>query len=318
MQHLDEGTIHAWLDGELPLEERSAVEAHLASCEKCKAAVAEARGFIAASSRILTALDAVPGGVLPASDPPREKQRGAPARFVFPRAMRSRAWMAAAAVLVLSTAAVIAVRPRRETASLQVAAAPSVAAPPAEKAAAPSSPAPAPQAEGALAEATKKHEDKASADAAPARKDAATSAGAAEANLPAAPAPEASATRAADAKALRQEPSVAKLGSAIAMPAPPLLVSRHSEAVGADSIVTTLYTVNGVAVTLIDRSSTRDEAKRDTSMGFTDQVAAKSRIAAPLNSITWSDSAGRTHTLRGALSSADLERIKAQLFGATP
>ena len=96
------------------------------------------------------------------------------------------------------------------------------------------------------------------------------------------------------------------------------VLGRHPEAVGADSIVTTLYTVNGVAVTLIDRSSTRDEAKRDTSMGFTDQVAAKSRIAAPLNSITWSDSSGRTRTLRGAVPQSELERVKSMLFGAMP
>jgi len=111
MQHLDEGTIHAWLDGELPPAEREAAEAHVASCEDCRAAVAEARGFIAASSRILTALDAVPGGVLPAST-----SATAPKRFTI-----SRAWMAAAAVLVLSTATVIAVRPKRDAAIATVA-----------------------------------------------------------------------------------------------------------------------------------------------------------------------------------------------------
>ena len=67
MQHLDEGTIHAWLDGELAPAERAEAEAHIAECAECAAAVAEARGFIAASSRILTALDSVPGGVLPAA-----------------------------------------------------------------------------------------------------------------------------------------------------------------------------------------------------------------------------------------------------------
>jgi hypothetical protein len=65
MQHLDEGTIHAWLDGQLPREEALAVEAHVAECRECADAVAEARGLIAASSRILTALDSVPGEVVP-------------------------------------------------------------------------------------------------------------------------------------------------------------------------------------------------------------------------------------------------------------
>lgn len=68
MQHLDEGTIHAWLDGALAPDESRRVEAHAASCDACSALVAEARGLIAASSRILTALDDVPGRVIPVSE----------------------------------------------------------------------------------------------------------------------------------------------------------------------------------------------------------------------------------------------------------
>lgn len=60
MQHLDEGTIHGWLDGALSPDEAARVEAHVGSCTACADAVAEARGLIAASSRILTALDDVP------------------------------------------------------------------------------------------------------------------------------------------------------------------------------------------------------------------------------------------------------------------
>jgi hypothetical protein len=66
MQHPDEGTIHAWLDGALTPAEASEVEVHTASCAQCRDAVAEARGLIAASSRIVSALDAVPAGVIPA------------------------------------------------------------------------------------------------------------------------------------------------------------------------------------------------------------------------------------------------------------
>jgi len=65
MQHLDEGMIHAWLDGQLPRDEALEVEAHVAECRQCADAVAEARGLIAASSRILTALDGVPREVVP-------------------------------------------------------------------------------------------------------------------------------------------------------------------------------------------------------------------------------------------------------------
>jgi anti-sigma factor RsiW len=66
-RHVDEGTMHAWLDGALPAGESNSVAAHVASCEQCAAAAAEARGLIAASTRILSALDDVPGDVVPAS-----------------------------------------------------------------------------------------------------------------------------------------------------------------------------------------------------------------------------------------------------------
>jgi len=65
MQHLDEGAIHAWLDGALTPDEAAQVAEHAAACTSCAAAVAEARGLIAASSRILEALDDVPANVLP-------------------------------------------------------------------------------------------------------------------------------------------------------------------------------------------------------------------------------------------------------------
>src|SRR6476620_7117002 len=89
MQHLDEGTIHAWLDGALSPDEAARVEAHVSECPQCAAAVAEARGFIAASSRILTALDNAPRGVIPAA---------APARRIDPMV-----WRIAATVLVVAT-----------------------------------------------------------------------------------------------------------------------------------------------------------------------------------------------------------------------
>jgi hypothetical protein len=69
MQHPDEGTIHSWLDGALSADEAARVEAHVKDCPECAVAVAEARGFIAAASRILTALDNAPRGVIPATAP---------------------------------------------------------------------------------------------------------------------------------------------------------------------------------------------------------------------------------------------------------
>ncbi len=67
MQHPDEATIHAWLDGALSAGEAARLEGHVAACSDCAGKVTEARGFIAASARILKSLDAAPRGVIPST-----------------------------------------------------------------------------------------------------------------------------------------------------------------------------------------------------------------------------------------------------------
>lgn len=103
MQHPDEGTIHAWLDGALPPAEAAALEAHVASCAECSAAVAEARGMLAGASRILSALDDVPGGVIPVPAP-ADATRVAPGRGsaaeVRPSRFRAARWQVAAGLMV--------------------------------------------------------------------------------------------------------------------------------------------------------------------------------------------------------------------------
>jgi hypothetical protein len=64
-EHIDEGTVHAWLDGQLAAADSARLESHVAACAACAAVVAEARGFVAASSRILSGLDGVPARVVP-------------------------------------------------------------------------------------------------------------------------------------------------------------------------------------------------------------------------------------------------------------
>lgn len=93
MPRPDEGLIHQWLDGECTPEESARIEALVASDPEWAAAVAEARGLIAASSRIVGALDAVP----------RAMPSAASAAGVAPRARRRAvpAWMGMAAGLVL-------------------------------------------------------------------------------------------------------------------------------------------------------------------------------------------------------------------------
>jgi len=96
MQHLDEGTIHSWLDGALSADEATRVEAHVKECPQCAAAVAEARGFIAGASRILTALDNAPRGVMPMAAP---KKRFDPI-----------VWRVAATLLVVATGTLVVFR----------------------------------------------------------------------------------------------------------------------------------------------------------------------------------------------------------------
>jgi hypothetical protein len=107
-KHIDEGTLHAWLDGALGAEDSARVEAHVASCAACGAAAAEARGLVAAASRILTALDDVPGGVAPGMG-----GRGAGVRFSASVERRRRLWtgwpLRAAAAVIFVVAGSLAV-----------------------------------------------------------------------------------------------------------------------------------------------------------------------------------------------------------------
>ncbi|MDQ2929483.1 MAG: zf-HC2 domain-containing protein [Gemmatimonadota bacterium] len=351
MQHLDEGMIHAWLDRELPPSEREVAEAHVATCDECKAAVAEARGFVAASSRILTALDAVPGGVLPASS---ESSVGggarAPARFRL-----SRAWMAAAAVLVLSTATIIAIRPRGETPAMRVADASTEATATAPKATAPmrSPAAPAedrPALAGKIADklssralTERKDERRKIADsgtftvatAEPTEATDAAMAKAAPHPAAAAAAPSvaqapASATPPADSLAKRQSLRMGQVvvtGEGVssenekldvqltADTATARVVSRRTSSTRGDTVVVTTYNVRGLEVVLIDETAPHVDLGNDAG-----NVVPRAWLknAAAINTISWSDSTGHLRTLRGQTSVAELGRVKALLFGATP
>jgi hypothetical protein len=65
MPHPDEGLIHAWLEGERDAAEAARVEALIARDPQWAAAAAEARGLIAASSRIAGTLDGLSAKVNP-------------------------------------------------------------------------------------------------------------------------------------------------------------------------------------------------------------------------------------------------------------
>lgn len=123
MPRPDEGLIHAWLDGELSPDEAARVERLVHEEPEWAAAAREARGLVAASSRILGELDAVPGDVLPVGSRAATESRSRSAsRFGWNRGSRSssnrssrfsvRPWMRVAAglVLVVGTASVVSER----------------------------------------------------------------------------------------------------------------------------------------------------------------------------------------------------------------
>lgn len=73
--HVEEGSIHAWLDDAFDAAQSETVHAHVTGCAVCQAAVAEARGFIAGASRVAKLLDAVPTGVVSSEDVARTASR---------------------------------------------------------------------------------------------------------------------------------------------------------------------------------------------------------------------------------------------------
>ena len=96
--HPDEGTLHAFIDGELSMAEATALEAHVAECGPCEASLAEARGFVAGASRAISALDAAPSS---GSRPVVARPEKLPAALLSSRPFVFRVPFARAAVLLL-------------------------------------------------------------------------------------------------------------------------------------------------------------------------------------------------------------------------
>src|SRR5882762_7889745 len=92
MSHVDEGTLHAYLDGELPPAERTALETHLADSATCGATLTEERALRERASAVL-------GSARPAERPapPLEQLRREPKRSPW-RMRRSFAWAASIAM----------------------------------------------------------------------------------------------------------------------------------------------------------------------------------------------------------------------------
>jgi hypothetical protein len=73
MSHLDEGTLHALLDGELETNEVAEIQAHLGACSACGLRLREVKEFLSESDRLIASVE--PGDV-PAPQPePRPRPR---------------------------------------------------------------------------------------------------------------------------------------------------------------------------------------------------------------------------------------------------
>src|SRR5829696_4608519 len=57
MSHLDEGTLHAMLDGELEPKEVAEIQAHLASCSACGLRLREVREFLDEADRLIASVE---------------------------------------------------------------------------------------------------------------------------------------------------------------------------------------------------------------------------------------------------------------------
>jgi anti-sigma factor RsiW len=88
MSHLDEGTLHALLDGELDVTEAREVQSHLGTCVACGSRLQEVKQFLAEADRLVGALEMPAGTAAPApprqSPPPFRRQLGEPETWEEP------------------------------------------------------------------------------------------------------------------------------------------------------------------------------------------------------------------------------------------
>jgi hypothetical protein len=347
MQHPDEGTIHAWIDGELSPDDALALEAHLEECADCSALAAEARGLVAASSRIVSALDIVPGGVIPKVAPRRPWYMGTQLRAAAAVAivagasllvaknggekkMESAMRISAPAETAAATApATVAAQPELDQATAQSAPAPVVAETPPK-------PAPTKTLEGKVAGAGVSER----------RKETANEATTVAQALPTPPSDFARAATdelgAAKPKAIpdsairdsaaqrRRALSTLSLNAVVVTGVATSSAPMELKKLRADSAKneTVFEVLPGVEVTLTDNGHRANIMLRDAAQSKEKQLAASAPApAAPppmvaptaaasktaINFITWTDKRGHLMMLKGALSREQLEALRQRL-----
>ena len=89
MPHLEDGTLHALLDGEIPSEELPPIEAHLAACAECRARLEAERAIRGEADGLVEAIEAPAPGVARATVGARAAPAKRPRRW-----LREVAWAA--------------------------------------------------------------------------------------------------------------------------------------------------------------------------------------------------------------------------------
>lgn len=78
MSHLDEGTLHALLDGELDLAEASEVQMHLGSCSACGSRLQEVKQYLAEADRLVGSMETPAAGMVKRTSPVSREPRKSP------------------------------------------------------------------------------------------------------------------------------------------------------------------------------------------------------------------------------------------------
>lgn len=286
--HPEEGTLHAYIDGELARVEAATLELHVAECAQCSAALAEARGLVAAASRAISALDAAPSAAAAAGSPAITSAPAAPRRAARPPIFRVPYARAAALLLLAGGTAVVINRLATSEAEIR------------------------PRAESSLTDAASMDE-RAALVAPTVRATVAQSAN---------PAPTAAGR---DLSARGAVGGAASAAQKSAAPSPsPRLEQRPeaivlSEAAAPPTRVTRFRTKDGIVLTLTEeplRTSFAEETNvaRPAAGRIAPQAAAAQMPAAVVNSYRWSSGEqGRAYTLTGLMSITELEAAAKRL-----
>ncbi|MEX0908602.1 MAG: zf-HC2 domain-containing protein [Gemmatimonadaceae bacterium] len=322
-QHPEEGTLHAYIDGELSPAETVALEQHVGECALCAAALAEARGFVAAASRVITTLDAAPSSAAKPAAPVAGVAAIPLKRVVRPPIFRVPYARAAALLLLVGGTAFVVDRTgtfargkstQTESLVADTATGSDLAATAAAEAANTTAAAPIPAPEAAAAVADLSSETDLAA---------ITQRGVAGGVVAKSAAPMIAQTSVLAGK--EAAPEAARPTALLAAPPPPARADVRLEEPAAASALSFGPTVvryrtrDGTIVTLTEEPLRTSFAEESAATRQSAPAPARRRMAAPMaatpiNLYRWSSAErGKTYTLSGPLTVAELEALSKRL-----